>query len=468
MMPAQPAAAEEQAAMPTAFPDSGTFAVTERITLLTATPGATIHYTTDGSLPTETSPVFDPYVLPVIEAGDEAGSSHYSLRAVALKPGLAASAPAMFHYTIERRGRDQYLAKELEPGLYMLLDFDDTKMYVVVGRERALLVDAGLGGGDLRGFVENLIGGLPLEVVITHGHPDHIACVRQFQCRYPVYMHHADLPLVHNFNERMHYDIDPAQLIDLREGAVFDLGGYAFQVFEVPGHSAGSVVLFDEARGLLLAGDAVGSNRPTITDSLWMQFPGMAKIDTYLSTLHGFRPKVAGRLRVTYGGHNDAPIYGEQYLDNLQQAAQTLVDQGDAALVPSLRPTDMWQVVVGDRLTDPNWAAINVAKGACLTCPPEQLATLAALRLNGASLTPGFTPAQFLYTAAVEATVAQVELTATLTASHGRLAINGATWVSGADYPAQLHTGENQLAVTVISPDGRVSHSYTLVIDRAA
>ena len=38
-------------------------------------------------------------------------------------------------------------------------------------------------------------------------------------------------------------------------------------------------------------------------------------------------------------------------------------------LTPSLRPTDAWQVVVGDRLSDPNWAAINVAKGRLVSIP---------------------------------------------------------------------------------------------------
>ena len=55
-------------ATPTAFPAAGTYAVTTRITLLCDTPGATIHYTTDGSVPTPASAVFDAYNLPVLEA----------------------------------------------------------------------------------------------------------------------------------------------------------------------------------------------------------------------------------------------------------------------------------------------------------------------------------------------------------------------------------------------------------------
>ena len=43
----------------------------------------------------------------------------------------------------------------------MIRDFDDTKMYVVIGSARALLVDAGLGTGNLRGLVEGMIGDRP-------------------------------------------------------------------------------------------------------------------------------------------------------------------------------------------------------------------------------------------------------------------------------------------------------------------
>jgi hypothetical protein len=71
-----------QTAMPSAFPASGTFGVTQRITLPCATPGATIHYTTDGSTPDRSGPTFDAYQLPVLEAinhGDRGVSTTYSV-----------------------------------------------------------------------------------------------------------------------------------------------------------------------------------------------------------------------------------------------------------------------------------------------------------------------------------------------------------------------------------------------------
>jgi glyoxylase-like metal-dependent hydrolase (beta-lactamase superfamily II) len=461
-----------QTAKPSAFPAPGTFGVTQRITLLCATPGATIHYTLDGRTPDRSSPTFDAYQLPVLEAiddGERGVSTTYTVKAFAIGDGLAPSEVATFTYAIDRRDKDTYLTTEVGPGIHMIRDFDDTKMYLVIGSARALLVDAGLGTGNLRALVERMIGDRPLDVVITHGHPDHIAAMGQFQDHYSVFMNHRDLPMVQGFVERMGYRIDPEQIDDLREGVEFDLGDRTLKVYEVPGHSAGHTVLFDEASGILLASDAVGSNRPTISDSLWMQFPGMAPIDDYLSALQIFRSKVAGKITEIHGGHNDVPFAGETYLDNLQHAAQLLVDQGEEVLVPSLRPTDAWQVVVGDRLSDPNWAAINVAKGRCLSAAPEKIATLSNLQVEHARLEPAFNPHHDTYTVVVDPAVGAFAITPTATSGrHRSLTIDGAAHRSGAPHRVQLGQGEPLVTIVVTSPDGSASQTYTLALSRTA
>jgi glyoxylase-like metal-dependent hydrolase (beta-lactamase superfamily II) len=462
---------DRKVATPTAFPNSGTFGVTQRVTLLSTTPGAIIHYTTDGSVPTASSSIFDRDKLPVLEAindGDKGVTTIYTIKALAMTDGMETSDVATFTYIIERRSKDVYITKEIHPGIHMILDFDDTKMFLIIGTKRAMLIDAGLGTGNLRNHVEELIDKLPLDVIITHGHPDHIALMGQFQGSYNVYMNHLDLPLVETFIQQMGYTIDLNQIINLREGEIFDLGDRKFSVYEVPGHSAGSIVLFDEEHEILFSGDAVGSNRPTIVDSLWMQFPGMATIDVYLSTLQVFRSKVRGKIREIYGGHNDVPFYGEQYLDNLQQSAQMLVDNGKSILLPSLRPTDVWQVVVGDRLTDPNWAAINVSKDSCLTVPPEKIATLSNLQVSGAALDFGFTPFRFNYTVAVDAATTDIDITITTTSSrYYALTINSVPTKSGIAYSAHLEMGVNTFVVAVTSPDGSSTHSYTLIVTKA-
>ena len=46
-------------------------------------------------------------------------------------------------------------------------EFDVASMYLLVGQEKAMLIDCGMGLGDLRGAVE-MITDKPLIVVITH------------------------------------------------------------------------------------------------------------------------------------------------------------------------------------------------------------------------------------------------------------------------------------------------------------
>src|SRR4029079_5490579 len=102
--------------------------------------------------------------LEAVNEGVRGMKVDYTIKAKAVKAGMEDSPVATFSYTIERRALAAYVTKEIHPGLWMILDFDDTKMYVVLGSDRALLVDAGLGLGDLRGIVEKLVGNLPLDV----------------------------------------------------------------------------------------------------------------------------------------------------------------------------------------------------------------------------------------------------------------------------------------------------------------
>lgn len=239
------------------------------------------------------------------------------------------------------------------PGFFVIRDYDNVNMYFVRGSTRSLLIDAGMGNGNLRAVLEPLRGNVPMDVFLTHGHGDHVTALGQFEDTYDVYMSHLDLPMVQAYKARG-LAADLSAIADVHEGMVFDLGTYRFRVYALPGHSAGSVMLFDHAKGLLIAGDAVGSNKAGPADALWMQMPSMAPIDRYLSARQVFRAKVAGRIKLIYGGHNDWPLLGETYLDNLQAAAQHLVDAGPDSLVPSLRPAGVWMAVRGDRLSNPD------------------------------------------------------------------------------------------------------------------
>ena len=62
---------------------------------------------------------------------------------------------------------------EFAPDTYEIDEFDCASIFLFVGTERALLLDTGIGIGDLKGLVEEITD-KPYDVVLTHGHRDHV------------------------------------------------------------------------------------------------------------------------------------------------------------------------------------------------------------------------------------------------------------------------------------------------------
>ncbi|MGN6715665.1 MBL fold metallo-hydrolase [Anaerocolumna jejuensis] len=66
-----------------------------------------------------------------------------------------------------------FKSKDLGHGVIMITDITGVSGYLVMGTERALLIDTCCGIGDIRAFV-NKIWRKPYDVVLTHLHFDHI------------------------------------------------------------------------------------------------------------------------------------------------------------------------------------------------------------------------------------------------------------------------------------------------------
>lgn len=89
--PPPPPAPVEPAAAPTFSPPAGTYSETQTVTLSSTTPGAVIHYTTDGSAPTADSPVY---------TGPFRVEKNANVQAIAIAPGAPASAVSSGEYAI--------------------------------------------------------------------------------------------------------------------------------------------------------------------------------------------------------------------------------------------------------------------------------------------------------------------------------------------------------------------------------
>jgi alpha-tubulin suppressor-like RCC1 family protein len=81
-----------QVATPTFSPDGGTYSAGQAITIADATPGAGIHYTTNGVDPTSTDPT--------ITSGSTVIAGNYTLKAVALKTGCTTSGVKSAAYSV--------------------------------------------------------------------------------------------------------------------------------------------------------------------------------------------------------------------------------------------------------------------------------------------------------------------------------------------------------------------------------
>ena len=380
--PAAPATAGREARLPapTAFPPSGTFSTTESVTLLDSDPRATIHYTLDGSPPGAHSPVFDPWRLIFIAGlydGNRGLKTRYTIRAIATEEGRPPSTISRFDYLIDRRDRTAYVSQEILPGVRMIRDSDNDKMFLLTGTSKCALIDSGMGRGDLAGYVARFTHGRPLVVIFTHDHGDHIGQADQFVRGSIEHIGAADRQGLVKFlrSRGVSSALIARHVLPLRDGDRIDIGDRALAIYEVPGHTPGSIVIFDPRTAALFSGDAFGSNSPTIPDAAWMQFDPNP-LDRYLTEIERVQSKLRGRMKYILTGHNDRPLVGETYLDNLQRAVRLLLARGSAALVPSYRPTGLFQVIVGDRLHDPNWAAINVNRAHYLPASAGTTATL--------------------------------------------------------------------------------------------
>ncbi len=171
--------------------------------------------------------------------------------------------------------------KEMCPGVYLMDEAHEATGYLVVGREKACVIDTMNGFNDLHRAVREITD-KPLVVVNTHGHPDHIYGNVYFD---HAYLHPADLELARSFIEDgefaeicRKYGLRMPPFREVREGDVFDLGGRHLEVYELPGHTPGGIVLLLAEDRILFTGDSVNHH-------LWMQLEGCSPMDAFVKSL---------------------------------------------------------------------------------------------------------------------------------------------------------------------------------------
>ena len=164
---------------------------------------------------------------------------------------------------------DGFKAAQVLPGVWHITDCMGVCMTLLAGTEHALLVDTGYGMQNVQAFVQTITD-LPVTVLLTHAHHDHILGAQWFE---QAHMMKADLAIFGQYasseqrqkvQEQAYarglqtpdsFLTTPIPLPREMEACSVDLGGMTAQIIACPGHTPGSAVVYVPERKLLLTGD---------------------------------------------------------------------------------------------------------------------------------------------------------------------------------------------------------------------
>ena len=174
-------------------------------------------------------------------------------------------------------GSSWYTVLKLPQNIYAICEprhFQEVISFLIPGTKEALLLDTGMGIRPIRPVVEQLTG-LPVTVVNTHSHFDHVGGNGEFSAvwaweteasRRRARQGWAPEPEDENISPEAFLDglphgstyrQPPYSMKLLVNAQRFDLGGRVWEVLHSPGHSGDSIVLFCEAEKLLCTGDTL-------------------------------------------------------------------------------------------------------------------------------------------------------------------------------------------------------------------
>ncbi len=220
-------------------------------------------------------------------------------------------------------------------------EFLRSNIWFARGHDRDLVIDTGNGIAPLMPAVRAVQGlaGKPIVAVATHAHSDHIGGMHEFAVRLVHRLEAADLEhasdaaclVTGDFAEELKLEIAaagltlPDVLIDalpregfdpaafsivpvaptqvMKEGDEIDLGDRAFSVLHLPGHSPGSIGLWEPVTGTLFSGDAVYRDGPLLDELPGSDAAAYAEtmkrlIDLPVTTVHGGHDPSFGRARL--------------------------------------------------------------------------------------------------------------------------------------------------------------------------
>jgi len=215
--------------------------------------------------------------------------------------------------------------------------------YLIEGRNKAVLLDTGMGVGDIKKVVDHLTR-LEVSVVNSHTHFDHIGGNHQFdkiavfddgfeienlergrtveELKGEMSQEFLFRPLPRGFDPKV-YRILPSKPTHLfKHEETFDLGDRKLKVLHTPGHSPGSVCLLDTKSKELFTGDTFYLG-PLFAHLPGSNFLAYSQTADYLASL---TPSISV-LRPSHDDGRRQPFAESEYLARLAKAFQSIKEK---------------------------------------------------------------------------------------------------------------------------------------------
>ncbi len=195
------------------------------------------------------------------------------------------------------------------------IEDDGVRIFILAGTERALVIDSGRSGLNVRELAEGLVS-LPCELLNTHADPDHTAGNSGFPS---FLMHPSESPVYYKLHN------GSGNFLPVYDGDVIDLGGRQLEVVHIPGHTPGSISVLDRGRRCLIGGDPVQCH-----GQIYM-FGIHRDLHSYI---HGLRRLMTrSDFDLIYPSHADLTV-GRDVIPELIAAAEAILDgQGRGSLI---------------------------------------------------------------------------------------------------------------------------------------
>lgn len=178
-----------------------------------------------------------------------------------------------------------YKIEHLNLSIVRILDDTDGCIYLIKGFNRALVIDTGMCRENLKDIIDDLVE-TDYDVVLTHGHIDHIGRSQEFN---NVYMSFNDLNV---YEEHTHLSNNPNDQFNtvglcFKKSTLikdmphsFHLGNKVVYCIPCFGHTPGSYIFVDTVDHVVFTGDAIGSGC-----GVWMQVDHALSIYDYCLSL---------------------------------------------------------------------------------------------------------------------------------------------------------------------------------------